>query len=42
MKAIIVIAFLSIKCLVNHEFETVPEGLATFCTLARFSLGWII
>ena len=42
LKAIIVIAFLSIKCLVNHEFETVPEGLATFCTLARFSLGWII
>ena len=39
--AIIVIAFL--KCLVNHEFEAVPEGLATFCTLARFLLesdGW--
>ena len=43
LKAIIVIAFLIIKCLVNHEFEAVPEGLATFCTLARFLLepdGW--
>ena len=42
MKPIIVIAFLSIKFLVNPEFEAVPKGLATFCTLARFSLGWIL
>ena len=37
MTTAIIVAFLSIKYLVNTEIQGIPKSLATYSTLVRFS-----